>query len=381
VSLSVTALRVPKLTGGLSNPPTPTSTPAPPPPPPPTSTSAPTPTGNSNITVGGALDPLYYSHTGAWNGSGIAIASANFGIDSSIYVYFQHDTGEIRSFIQEADGHWTDSIAVVSSGARNATPLSAVAYIVNQVATWHIFYIDQDSYVRQRTSSNGSAYQTNIWQDGPLNALNLKANDADMIGLQACYWGNFYGDTDFTSPGGFDTFNGGFNGTASNLTTNPTGMHLWYADSDTTFQQYSWHTGLTQWANDNHTWHNMNGHAGVGCQTWESGTSKSNAPLLASRTGKCLTATVAQYVFFVDVENTVEIWWKDSNSSNETPNHPTNHWVNSKSKPNTTFPHFPSEPNQSSINSPSFNSNRVYPRRPPFFLPWLHQLSRPSVRR
>jgi hypothetical protein len=273
VSLSVSALRVPKLTGGLSRSSTPTSSPAPPPPP--TSTSAPTPTGNPDITAGGALDPLYYSHTGAWNGSGIAIASANFGIDSSIYVYFQHYTGEIRSFIQEANGVWTDSNVVVSSGARNATPLSAVAYIVNEVATWHIFYIDQDSYVRQRISSNGSAFQTNIWQDGPLNSLNLKANDADMIGLQACYWGNFYGDTDFTSAGGFDTFNGGFNGTASNLTTNPTGMHLWYADSNTTFQQYSWYTGLTQWVNDNQTWHNMNGHAGVGCQTWESGTSKS----------------------------------------------------------------------------------------------------------
>lgn len=29
----------------------------------------------------------------------------------------------------------------------------------------------------------------------------------------------------------------------------------------------------------------------------------------------------------------MEIWWKDSNSSNETPNHPTNLWVNSKSNP------------------------------------------------
>lgn len=233
-----------------------------------TSTIGPTSTANPDINIGGAIDPHYYSHTGAWNGSGIAIASVNFGVDSSIYVYFQHYTGEIRSFIQEANGVWTDSNVVVSSGARNATPLSAVAYIINEVATWHIFYIDQDSYVRQRTSSNGSAFQTNIWQDGPLNTLNLRANDVDMIGLQACYWGNFYGDSDYT-------FADGFNATHSNLTTNPTGMHLWYADSDTTFQQYSWNTGQTQWVNDNQTWHNMNGHAGVGCQTWESGTSKS----------------------------------------------------------------------------------------------------------
>jgi hypothetical protein len=38
------------------------------------------------------------------------------------------------------------------------------------------------------------------------------------------------------------------------------------------------------------------------------------------------------------VENTLEIWWKDSNSSNETPNHPTNLWVNSKFGRNTAFP-------------------------------------------
>lgn len=232
-----------------------------------TTPSGPTSTPDLDITIGGAINPLYYSHTGAWNGSGIALASVNFGVDASIFVYFQHYTGEIRSFIQEANGQWTDSNIVVPSGARNGTPISAVAYIVEEVATWNIFYIDQDAYVRQRVSSNGSQFQTNIWQDGPLNTLNLKANDADLIGLQACYWGNFYGDTDYT-------FADGFNATNPNTTLAPTGMHLWYADSDTTFQQYSWYTGESQWSNDNQTWHNMNGHAGVGCQTWEDGTGK-----------------------------------------------------------------------------------------------------------
>jgi hypothetical protein len=230
-----------------------------------TSSSAPTPTADPDITIGGAIDPKYYSDTGAWNGSGIAIASVNFGVDASIWVYFQHYTGEIRAFIQEAAGEWTDSNIVVPSGARNGTPISAVAYIVEEVATWNIFYIDQESYVRQRVSSNGSQFQTNVWQDGPLNDLNLKANDADMIGLQACYWGNFYGDSDYT-------YADGFNATNPNITVAPTGMHLWYADSDTTFQQYSWYTGESQWSSDNITWHNMNGHAGVGCQTWETDT-------------------------------------------------------------------------------------------------------------
>ena len=81
-----------------------TSSPVPRPGPTPTSSSAPMPTADLDITIGGAIDPQYYSKTGAWNGSGIAIASVSFGVDSSIFVYFQHYTGEIRSFVQEADG-------------------------------------------------------------------------------------------------------------------------------------------------------------------------------------------------------------------------------------------------------------------------------------
>jgi hypothetical protein len=77
---------------------------------------------DSNFTIGGALDPQYFSATGAFNGSAIAAASVNFGIDTSIYVYFQHYSGEIRSIIQEANGQWTDSNVVVAAGARNGTP-------------------------------------------------------------------------------------------------------------------------------------------------------------------------------------------------------------------------------------------------------------------
>ena len=36
----------------------------------------------------------------------------------------------------------------------------------------------------------------------------------------------------------------------------------------------------------------------------------------------------AQYVFMADLDNTLSIFWKDSNSSNESPNHPINTWVN-----------------------------------------------------
>ena len=108
----------------------------------------------------------------------------------------------------------------VPGAARNGMPLFAVADIVEEVATRNIVYIDQDSYVPQRASSNSSQFRTNIWQDGPLNSVNLKANDADMIGLQACYWDNFYGDSDYN-------FSDGFNLANLNIITTPTGMHIW----------------------------------------------------------------------------------------------------------------------------------------------------------
>jgi hypothetical protein len=52
-----------------------------------------------------------------------------------------------------------------------AQPLTTAPAIADTLAAW------MDA-LRQRTTSNGSAFQTNIWEDGPLNELNLRANDA-----------------------------------------------------------------------------------------------------------------------------------------------------------------------------------------------------------
>jgi hypothetical protein len=237
------------------------------------------PPGNPAFTIGGAYGPEYYSKRGAFNGSGIALASVNFGVDASIFVYYQHYTGEIRSMVLEASGTWNDG-GIVATNARNGTPISVVAFVVNDTAQWHLFFINKDNYVTERISSNSTVSQENIWYDGPLNQLNLKANDQDMVGLQACFWGDFYGDSDYS-------FGDGFN--ATNETTTRTGMDLWYADTNTTFQQYSWLDGQTQWSSTDYTWDNQNGHAGVGCYTWATGST--------------------QYVFMVDLTNTLQVYW------------------------------------------------------------------------
>src|SRR5271170_7260082 len=94
----------------------------------------------------------------------------------------------------------------------------------------------------------------------------------------------------------------------------------------------------------------------------------------------CLRATAAQYVFFVDVENTLEIWWKDSNSSHETPSHPTNLWVNSKSAQPPFLSILMAICFRERPLTHPLDSLRLRRRRPPLLIPRLHQLSRPSVR-
>lgn len=174
------------------------------------------PEASASNFVGGAIDPKFYTTAGAFNGSGVAVASVNFGDDDSLFLFYQQNTGEIQQMIVQASGDWS-FVTTVATNARNATPLSAVAYIVNSVATWHLFYINDQNIVQQRTSSNSSSFQTNIWQNGPINSLNLQAygEEGELVGMQACYWGDFYGSQ--------TVYNNGFN---LSSTAPKTGMNM-----------------------------------------------------------------------------------------------------------------------------------------------------------
>lgn len=134
--------------------------------------------------------------------------------------------------------------------------------------------------MRQKTNSN----VTNIWQDGPVNKLNLTAMDTDAVGMQACWYGSFYGDADYQGLRPTVTADG------SNATvySSDAGMHLWYAADSTTFHQYGWRDGFDHWEKQD-DWTNKNGHAGVGCYTWGPGT--------------------VTYTMMVNVNNTLEIWY------------------------------------------------------------------------
>jgi hypothetical protein len=217
--------------GTKNSPPAPVQTTAVAPPPPrsssststtSTTSSIPQPTGDPNYAIGPELSPLYASQDGAFNGTGIAIASADFGADSSILVFYQDFKGGIqfkKSDAADSGATWVELYPVNENAPRalNGTPLATAAYVNDTVATWHVFYVDENYIMRQRILTNTSGYVP-TWISGPLDDLRLEVNHADTIGMQVCYWGNYYGDAT-------DTYKDGLNGTTP-AAAPQTGMHL-----------------------------------------------------------------------------------------------------------------------------------------------------------
>lgn len=176
-----------------------------------------------------------------------------------------------------------------------------------------------NNQIKQRTSSNTTG---GLWADGPVNDAKLLANDADQVGMQACWYGSDYGDSDYVSQCSqsadvacasltlltVQTHTPLPNSGADASFSDEVGMHLWYASNSTTFQQYGWRDGDTEWEYQA-TWSDYNGHAGVGCYSWGPGT--------------------VTYAMFVNLANTVEFWWKDTNTNlTSTDAHPINAWTN-----------------------------------------------------
>ncbi|KAI5362178.1 hypothetical protein Slin14017_G074150 [Septoria linicola] len=265
--------------------------------------------------IGGAIDPDYYSTRGAFNGSGIALASQSFSRDlqdssqGSLVMYYQHYDGDIRYKQLANNGSWQggDFSAVVAQDAKNSTPISAVSYVLNETSTWHVFYVDQNHNLKQRSNSNRTGY----WQDGPINDLNLKVYDADLVGMQACFYGSEYGDSDYIhTPLPNEDPN-------ANRSTD-IGMHMWYASDANTFEQLGWRDGDDAWEHQL-TWNDKDGHAGVGCYSWGPGT--------------------VTYVMFVNSDSTVEFWWRDTNTNlTNTTSHPINVWTNTSIAINNIHP-------------------------------------------
>ena len=264
----------------------------------------------------------FLSTVGAFNGSGIALASESFasGGHGSIVMYFQHHSGQLRSAQLASDGTWQggDVTNIVAADAKNATPISAVAYARNQTATvgiqlcpnvllrltleqWHIFYLNVNNTVTEVINDN----TTNVWRRGPINDLNLQAMDDPNVGLQGCWYGSFYSDAAYNhSPVPGQTTSTG------NSSDQTVGIHLWYAANATTFDSVGWTYGDDSWT-EQQTFNEYNGHAGVACYSWGPGSDT--------------------YVMFVNLQDEVNILWKELNTTLVgNSSHPINEWTKSK---------------------------------------------------
>jgi hypothetical protein len=145
------------------------------------------------------------------------------------------------------------------------------------------------------TQSNATD-SSGFYEPGKLNDLNLKAMDSGTVGMQACWKGDYYGGKDPAANNEIRE-------------EDVRGINLWYASDPTTFEQYSWDNGNDKWTREN-PWKGKNGHAGVGCYSWGTGT--------------------LSYTIMVNDQNNAEIWWIDTNSTaTSTKEHPINAWTNS----------------------------------------------------
>ena len=113
--------------------------------------------------------------------------------------------------------------------------------------------IGKDNTIKQRTKSNVSI----TWEDGPINDAKYRAHDADQVGLQACFYGQIYGDSDYVQ-------------SSDTKLSKDIGMLMWNASDDTTFEQLGWRDGADAWEHQE-TFSNLNGHSGIGCYTWDPG--------------------------------------------------------------------------------------------------------------
>ncbi|KAJ4342301.1 hypothetical protein N0V87_001287 [Didymella glomerata] len=261
------------------------------------------------LCVGGSLNAEYLSKKGAFNGSGIALAGESWNPTTGTLftLYFQHHTGDIRYLKYTKGQKWFGGgiTETVASNAKNATPISAVAYVANATQFFHVFYVGDDNNVKQVTQTNEST-STQLWTEGPLNKQNLQVyGDSPSTGLQACWKGNFYGDSDYSK---FPTVNGSVNDIPFD---NRLGMNIWYALDNSTFHQYAWYAGSPDWKFIQR-WQGFNTQAGVGCYSWGAGTT--------------------QYAMMVSKNDDVEMYWKDTDTNSSTivqdEDHPYNVFVN-----------------------------------------------------
>lgn len=128
--------------------------------------------------------------------------------------------------------------------------------------------IDSENQVRHRKGSNRST----AWDEGTTREANLKAWDGDLVGMTAC------------------------SGTGND---NP--IRLFYASSNTTFEEYLWNMQDDTWRRLR-SWEGFNGAAAVRCYIG----SDNNTDRGANR-----------YLILMNSNNQIEFWYQNKDDGSQ----------------------------------------------------------------
>lgn len=146
----------------------------------------------------------------------------------------------------------------------------------------------RNNRLRQQTIDN----KTFTWHPGVLDDLKITTFDADKRGLVTCYYNGPIADPSYNESSG------------------DSGIRLFVATSETTFEQISWQPGMSSWVIEQQ-WTGFNGHAQPACNGWSPGS--------------------VTYAMFVDQDDQVAFYWRDHGDGDDgDPNHPMNTWVKGK---------------------------------------------------
>ena len=150
------------------------------------------------------------------------------------------------------------------------------------------------------------------YRPATLSRMNLTASSSETATLQVCAWGRIQQDSSFHTSLPEDT----------SFVVN-TGLQVWFAISVSEVAQYSFVNGDSNWTFDR-TWSNVNGRAGMACQSW---------PADPDSYMTCDTNdNTTSYLFFSDLSGTIIGYWKDvANDTRSTISHPIIEWSKSSS--------------------------------------------------
>lgn len=203
---------------------------------------------------------LNLSTSGAFNGTKLATFNADPEEILTTHIFYQDFAAQIRRLQKERD-NWSggpELPAVVTSGAKNATPLACVNYTepgtnirtvsaenvvivvvimtdLAQILQAHLFYVNPSDHLQEVISTDDMA----TWHPGPLGRSNFQSSPR-AIAMVALYSETWFG----------------------NSMGHSAGLRLYYGGPDDKVQEIAFPLGASSWSPQS-VFNDTNGNAGI----------------------------------------------------------------------------------------------------------------------